>query len=144
MSAAKKKTAAGIVWFEIPADNLKRAQRFYGALFGWKIAPLPGFTGPEAQNYLHPDTGGPDASPDGGLMKRMHPHATTCCVCCIAPMVLLLALGMMNPLVIIGVAIIVAAEKLLLRPEISARFAGISAILAGVAFFWAVVLRVRD
>ena len=74
MSAAKKKTAARIVWFEIPADDLKRAQKFYGALFGWKIAPFPGFTGPEAQNYLHINTGGPDASPDGGLMKRMLPR----------------------------------------------------------------------
>ena len=24
-------------------------------------------------DYQHIDTGGPDASPDGGLMKRMHP-----------------------------------------------------------------------
>ena len=29
---------------------------------------------PEVQNYLHIDTGGEDASPDGGLMKRMHPQ----------------------------------------------------------------------
>ena len=73
MRTANKKTAASLVWFEIPADNLERAKKFYGALFGWKIAPFPGFTGPEAQNYLHIDTGGPDASPDGGLMGRMHP-----------------------------------------------------------------------
>jgi hypothetical protein len=30
--------------------------------------------GPDAQNYLHIDTGGEDASPDGGMMKRMHPQ----------------------------------------------------------------------
>jgi uncharacterized protein len=74
--AAKKnnKTASGIVWFEIPADDLPRAKKFYNSLFGWKIAPFPGFPEPQAQDYLHIDTGGPDASPDGGLMKRMHPE----------------------------------------------------------------------
>jgi uncharacterized protein len=76
MNTSKKKTAASLVWFEIPADNLVRAQKFYGALFGWKIAPFPGFSGPETENYLHIDTGGPDASPDGGLMARMHPEQT--------------------------------------------------------------------
>jgi len=74
MSTTKKKTAASVIWFEIPADNLERAKKFYGALFGWKIAPFPGMSGTEMQNYLHINTGGPDASPDGGLMKRMHPQ----------------------------------------------------------------------
>jgi predicted enzyme related to lactoylglutathione lyase len=74
MSAANKITAASIVWFEIPADNLERAKKFYSTLFGWKIAPFPGMPGPDAQNYLHIDTGGPDASPDGGMMKRTHPQ----------------------------------------------------------------------
>ena len=69
MSAAKKKTPANIVWFEIPADDLKRAQSFYGKLFGWKIGPIPGMP-----DYLHIDTGGPDASPDGGMMARKHPQ----------------------------------------------------------------------
>ncbi|HUA69019.1 MAG TPA: VOC family protein [Candidatus Saccharimonadales bacterium] len=73
MSTPKKKAAASVVWFEIPADNLDRAKTFYGKLFGWKIAPFPGMTAPEAQNYLHIDTGGKDASPDGGMMTRMYP-----------------------------------------------------------------------
>lgn len=72
MATAKKKTAASVVWFEIPADDLERAKNFYRSLFGWKIAPFRGMTSPEAQNYLHIDTGGPDASPDGGMMKRRH------------------------------------------------------------------------
>lgn len=67
MSKAKK-PAANIVWFEIPADDLDRAKTFYSKLFGWKINPLP-----HMADYFHLDTGGPDASPDGGLMKRMHP-----------------------------------------------------------------------
>ena len=34
-------TPASIVWFEIPADNVERARKFYGALFGWKIEKFP-------------------------------------------------------------------------------------------------------
>ncbi|MGA9779121.1 MAG: DUF2182 domain-containing protein [Verrucomicrobiia bacterium] len=64
-------------------------------------------------------------------------QGAACCVCCAAPMAILLALGMMNPLVIIVVAIVIAAEKLLPRPAIVARLVGISAIIAGVAFFCA-------
>lgn len=71
-----KKTAASLVWFEIPADDIDRAKGFYNKLFGWKINPFPGMTAPEAQNYQHIDTGGPGASPDGGIMKRMHPEHT--------------------------------------------------------------------
>jgi predicted enzyme related to lactoylglutathione lyase len=69
MSSSKKKAAASLVWFEIPADDLGRAKTFYGKLFGWKIAPVPGMP-----DYLLIDTGGPDASPDGGMMARKHPQ----------------------------------------------------------------------
>jgi len=71
MSTAKKKSAASIVWFEIPADQPERARKFYSTLFGWKINPLPGMP-----DYQRIDTGGAEASPDGGLMKRMHPAHT--------------------------------------------------------------------
>jgi uncharacterized protein len=60
-----------VVWFEIPADDTTRAKKFYGKLFGWEINPLP-----RMADYSHIDTGGADASPDGGLMKRMHPTHT--------------------------------------------------------------------
>lgn len=65
------KPAASLIWFEIPADDLARAKKFYSALFGWKINPFPNSP---MEDYEHIDTGGPDASPDGGLMKRMHPE----------------------------------------------------------------------
>ena len=71
MSKSKKSTPANIVWFEIPADEPDRARKFYGKLFGWKINPFPAMP-----DYQHIDTGGADASPDGGLMKRMHPTHT--------------------------------------------------------------------
>jgi predicted enzyme related to lactoylglutathione lyase len=73
MSTSKKKAAASLVWFEIAADKPERAKAFYSKLFGWKIKPFPGMT-----DYLHIDTGGADASPDGAVMKRMHPaHSIT-------------------------------------------------------------------
>jgi uncharacterized protein len=69
MSKTKKNTASSIVWFDIPADDIKRAQGFYTKLFGWSIKPFPGMA-----EYLHVETGGPDATPDGGLMARKDPE----------------------------------------------------------------------
>jgi uncharacterized protein len=60
---------ASIVWFEIPADNVERAKTFYGKLFGWKIERFPG-----PKPYWHIDTGGADATPDGGMMERQCPE----------------------------------------------------------------------
>jgi len=75
MSTKKRKKseapAASLVWFEIPADKTGRAQTFYSELFGWKIQPFPAMP-----DYSHINTGGADASPDGGLMGRMHPEHT--------------------------------------------------------------------
>jgi len=68
MSARKKNPVGSLVWFEIPADKVERAQKFYSALFGWKINKMPGM------EYWHIDTGGADASPDGGMMKRCDPQ----------------------------------------------------------------------
>jgi hypothetical protein len=33
---------ATIVHFEIPTDDVERAKKFYGDLFGWKIEKIPG------------------------------------------------------------------------------------------------------
>ena len=60
-------------------------------------------------------------------------QGAACCVGCIAPMTIQLALGIMNPFVMIVVAMLIAAEKLLPRPEIIARLVGISALIAGAA-----------
>jgi predicted enzyme related to lactoylglutathione lyase len=70
MSKAKK-IGHNVIWFEIPADDKKRAQKFYKSLFGWKINAMPGM-----ETYFHIDTGGPDDSPDGGMLDRMHPGHT--------------------------------------------------------------------
>ena len=68
-------------------------------------------------------------------------QGVACCLCCAAPMTIQLALGIMNPLVMIVVAMIIAAEKILRRPEVIARIVGLSAIVAGVASFCVVFLR---
>lgn len=58
-------------------------------------------------------------------------QGAACCRCCAAPMLILIVLGMMTPPVVIGVAIVVAAEKLMPRPEISVRLVGITVIVMG-------------
>jgi predicted enzyme related to lactoylglutathione lyase len=64
---------ASIIWFEIPADDAKRAKAFYSKLFGWKITKFPG---PMPKPYWHIDTGGGDDTPDGGLLERQSPEQT--------------------------------------------------------------------
>lgn len=75
MSKSKRaaKTPASLVWFEIPADDIARAKMFYGQLFGWQINPLPASP---MSDYQHIDTGGEEASPDGGMIPRLHPSHT--------------------------------------------------------------------
>ena len=66
--------AASVCRVDVPADDLKRAKKFYRSLFGWKFAKLSA----AVTDYWHIDTGGKDASPDGELLPRMHPgHSIT-------------------------------------------------------------------
>lgn len=58
-----------LVWFEIPADDMKRAQGFYRAMFGWEISAFPNMP-----DIVQLDTGGSDDSPNGGMMPRKHEH----------------------------------------------------------------------
>jgi predicted metal-binding membrane protein len=68
-------------------------------------------------------------------------QGVACCLCCAPLLTIQLALGIMNPLVMIVVAMVIAAEKLLRQPAIVARLVGISTIIAGVASFGLVFLR---
>ena len=68
-------------------------------------------------------------------------QGASCCFCCAAPMMMLLALGIMNPLLMLAVALIIASEKLVPRPAITVQLVGISAIIAGIAFFCADFMR---
>jgi len=66
-----------------------------------------------------------------------------CCVtCCFGPTLVLLALGMMNPLVIATVAAVIALEKLLPEPKYVIRLTGICAIATGIAMIGSVALGV--
>lgn len=63
-----------VVHFEIPAENLERAKKFYSENFGWKLNQF----GPEMGNYVLVHTGPTDehgmpqdrAFINGGLMPR--------------------------------------------------------------------------
>ena len=63
-----------VVHFEIPADDVERAKKFYSENFGWKLNQL----GPEMGNYVLVHTGPTDekgmpqdkAFINSGLMKR--------------------------------------------------------------------------
>ncbi len=64
-----------------------------------------------------------------------------CCACCSTLMTAQLILGIMNPIVMTVIAIVIAAEKLLPRPKLIARLAGITAIGAGIimTIHWAMI-----
>jgi predicted metal-binding membrane protein len=63
-----------------------------------------------------------------------------CCACCSALMIIQVILGIMNMLVMAVVTIVITAEKLLPRPGVTARLAGIIAIIAGIVIdiHWAI------
>lgn len=59
-----------IVHFDIPADNLERAKKFYEELFNWKIEAVPGM-----EYYLVQTTDlDGKASVGGGMAKREKPE----------------------------------------------------------------------
>jgi uncharacterized protein len=68
-----------IVHFEIPADDVERAKKFYSDLFGWKMEKWPGTdskdTSSPSSNMEYwiistTDSKGNKASIAGGMMKR--------------------------------------------------------------------------
>lgn len=56
-----------IVHFEIPADDVERAKKFYTDLFGWKIEKTP------EMDYWMITTSG-EKQVDGGMQKRQSPQ----------------------------------------------------------------------
>ncbi len=62
-----------IGWFEIPADDMERAKRFYSQVFGWTIEELPV---PFGKDRLFIKTGDGNIIA-GGMIKRRDPHQTT-------------------------------------------------------------------
>jgi predicted enzyme related to lactoylglutathione lyase len=64
-----------VVHFEIPVDDLERAQKFYKSVFGWKMDRLPGMeyimigTTLVDESYMPKEPG----AINGAMMKRQHP-----------------------------------------------------------------------
>jgi uncharacterized protein len=65
-----------IVHFEIPADDVARARKFYSELFGWKIEKFPG---PTPMDYWMVSTGKKEGEMgiDGGMLQRQDPQQQT-------------------------------------------------------------------
>jgi predicted enzyme related to lactoylglutathione lyase len=68
-----------IVHFEIPADDVERARKFYTTLFGWKIEKIEVKKDGDKMNYWMISTSSKEnrnekPSLDGGLIKRQHPQ----------------------------------------------------------------------
>jgi predicted enzyme related to lactoylglutathione lyase len=70
-----------IVHFEMPADNVERAKKFYTDLFGWKIEKWPGTSSKNSSSssmeywiVSTTDDKGNKAPIGGGLMKRQEQH----------------------------------------------------------------------
>jgi len=65
---------ASIGWFDIPADDVGRARKFYQSLLGWKIEPAKDFPD-KTQDRQSIITGEPEKGSmhSGGLYKRMMP-----------------------------------------------------------------------
>jgi len=64
-----------IVHFEIPADNLARAKKFYSTVFGWKMNEMPEMDYVLVQT-VEPDENGIPKEPgaiNGGMLKREDP-----------------------------------------------------------------------
>ena len=59
-----------IVHFEIPSDDIERARKFYGRLFGWKLARAPG-----DMEYWMGSTN-EERTQGVGVMKRQQPQQT--------------------------------------------------------------------
>jgi hypothetical protein len=62
-----------VVHFEIPADDVERAKRFYGSIFGWQLQDVPGMdytslvtTPVDEQSRLPREPG----AINGGLFRR--------------------------------------------------------------------------
>jgi len=65
-----------VVHFEIPADDLDRAQGFYRAAFDWNLDPMPDMnytmvrTTPTDEQGMPTDAG----AINGGILKRQEPY----------------------------------------------------------------------
>jgi predicted enzyme related to lactoylglutathione lyase len=64
-----------IVHFDIPADDVERAKKFYSDLFGWKIEKWSESGTGDMEYWMVTTTNGKgNKGIDGGIMKRQNPQ----------------------------------------------------------------------
>jgi uncharacterized protein len=63
-----------VVHFEIPADDIERAQKFYSELFGWKIEKFTGITPMDYWSVITSAETEGMGGLGGGMMKRQDPQ----------------------------------------------------------------------
>ena len=64
-----------VVHFEIPADDVARAQEFYRSAFGWELDSMPEMQYTQVRTTAVDETGSP-TSPgaiNGGMLRRQQP-----------------------------------------------------------------------
>jgi hypothetical protein len=67
--------AGEVVHFEVPADDLERAQSFYRGAFGWRLNPMPEMSYTIVTTTKVDDQGRPTepGAINGGMMTRQRP-----------------------------------------------------------------------
>ena len=63
--------------FEIPADDMERAKKFYGTVFGWKIKDVPGMEYAMADTVETDENRQPIGGTNGGILKRKAQYANS-------------------------------------------------------------------
>lgn len=63
--------------FEIPADDVARAKKFYSSVFGWKIQDVPGMEYVMADSVETDENRQPIGGTNGGILKRNADYAST-------------------------------------------------------------------
>ena len=67
-----------VVHFEIPADDMERAKRFYQSAFGWQLTTMPGMDYTMVGTVASNDQGTPTepGAINGGMFQRQEPRTT--------------------------------------------------------------------
>lgn len=63
--------------FEIPADDMARARRFYSSVFGWKLQDVPGIGYAMADTVETDENRQPIGGTNGGIIRRDQDYAKT-------------------------------------------------------------------
>jgi uncharacterized protein len=62
--------------FEIPADDMARAKKFYSSVFGWKIQDVPDMEYAMADSVETDENRQPIGGTNGGILKRNADYAS--------------------------------------------------------------------